>query len=582
MNTNNNRIVNKNINVNAFNEFKKDIFNNESLLNEFIEYDLKNESFNEFIKNEEETVLIKTVEQNRRELFFSLIPDIQKSYVEWIIKNKFKKDVNAFIDNRSQFLKFYTRKLCDFANDDVCRMGASKKDIRSFNKRKKEALLYSSQLLGLVGNGGTNYLNNSLVDYYVNEQKEQENFLENFRLINSSGKITKLLSNEKKKQKQLAQTLNISAAMAQMAKDNNYEYCLVTLTLPGSYHPAPANKRSLDGFNGAKPLQAQRQIQKFWEDIRANLAIQGLHSGKQYFGAICCESHLDSTLHKHCLIYSSKKDQIKIHKVINAVSQRWATRLKEPLNFDIKEYDEKRGGNGATYIFKYITKTAGSYLEKDNVIIKNMALRSFYSARAFEFFGIKKVVAKFNFLLENYQDYKALFSSDIQDMFEKFDYYRFIKKYERFFKVIRDDKKKIKFISFDLEGNNEFIKKSNLNKNYVLIEKKIYSIFETSENFREKIKDKNIIDDIKQLNKDCEDNVFAFRAYEDVMIKQEKYNIDIEDIVKLNLKEGINTITKNSNLFKIITVVQSLSSKSKNGKPKDKEKPKIIEKHNLI
>ncbi len=556
------------------NDYNLNINENNIEVNRYIQ-------FIEFIKDEEkENIYTKTIEEKKREIFFNRIPEIHKEYVKWIIKKKFKNDANEFIKCRQKFLDFYTVKLRDLANGDVCRMGASKKDIRSANKRKKEALLYASQLLGLVGNGGSHYLNRSLVDYYVEEQKEQENFLENFRLINASGKICKLVNSEKKKERQLAQTLNISSAISKIAKDRDYVYCLLTLTLPGSFHPLPMNGRSMDGFNGVMPSQAQRQIQKFWEDIRANLAKAGLHSGSEYFGAITLEGMKSSVLHKHALLYSSLKHQAIIYEVVKEVEQRWSKKFGEPLNFDISEYDEKKGASGATYIFKYITKTSGSYVGKDEVILKNMALRSFYSARAFEFFGIKKVVAKFNFLIENYEEYKEAYSNDIQDMFMKFDYYSFITKYEKYFRTVRDSKKRISYVMFDLAGNS-LEKIIGISIKQIVIEKKIFSIFETSEAFTESLYNKKKIDDISMLDENDINNVFAFKAYKEVINKKNAYDIEIEYLVNENKSietfriGSINIDKANFELLKEVTVIQSFSRKSENAKTKDKEKPKI-------
>lgn len=553
----NNTILNKNINVNRYIQFI------------------------EFIKDDEENAYTKSEQEKNRDFFFNLIPEIQKDLVKWQIKKQFNNDIDKYIKSRELFSNCFTLKLRNIANDEVDKMNASKSFIRNFNKKRKEALLYSSQLLKLVGKGGAKYLNDSLVNYYIDEQKQQEEFLKKFKLVNAKGKFFNLVSSEKKKERQLAQTLNISSAMTKIAKDKNFIYSLITLTLPGSMHPSPA--KGSNSFSGVMPLQAQRQIQKFWEDIRANLAKKGLHSGSSYFGAITVEGHSDSTLHKHCLIYSSAENQVIIHRVVKEVQNRWAERFGEKLKFDISKYDEKKGASGATYIFKYITKTAGSIFEdgnvelKDKAIVKNMALRSFYSARSFEFFGIKKVVAKFNFLLENYKNSKSAYSADIQTMFENYDYYEFINKYEQYFKTVRDDKKKISFVLFNTSANDKKLSNNILSKK-IIIEKKIFSIFETQNDFK--------ANEVSELNKQDINNSFAYAAYENAIDKQIAYDISIDDFIKSNNKvvrmNFINDENQNQNEsqsqnqsqkqdFELVTVIQSLSRKNEKAKTKDEK-----------
>ena len=583
-----NTILNKNINVNGFNQFKYDLLNDDDLFNELVNNEFKENSFNEFIKeNDIEKIAVRKYDE-KYEYFFCLIPKIQMSAVLWNIKNIYKGNVQSFIRDRKVFIKNFNIKLRDICDENI-----TLKDEEKRNKKKlrKEALLYSSQLLGLVGRNGEDYLNQALLDDYVNEQEEQENFLKGFRLINSNGKIFSLITAEKKKEKQLAQTLNISSALARIAEDRGFIYSLVTLTLPGRMHCSPKNGRALNDFSAIKPLQALQTINKFWVDIRANLAKKGLRSGIDFFGAIVFEGMKSSTPHKHILIYSSPKNQTVIHEVIKDVENRARIQLGvEILNFDISEYDESKGASGATYIFKYITKSGGgmyvlgddgkpledsrgNLIYKDEVALKNIALRSFYSARSFEFFGIKKTISKFNFLLTHYKDYQKCFSIEIQNMFNTYDYYSFITIYEKYFKSVRSDKKTIKFVLFDVAGNIKDFPKVGFLKKQILIEKKIFSIFETNEYITD-----NKIEDIKNVEEDRLTNKFAYVAFNDVKEKQKTYNLEILDFIS---KYSLSTIKRLCDInstdynFLLVTLKESYSRKSEKAKTKDKEKPKI-------
>ncbi|WZB69164.1 hypothetical protein WJ968_21060 [Achromobacter xylosoxidans] len=90
---------------------------------------------------------------------------------------------------------------------------------RLFNKRKKEALLYASQLLGLIGKGVSHYIDSSLLNLYIEEIKKQERFVNSNRLINSVGAIKKIPSVENKQRQKVMQITRISKCLGQLAQD---------------------------------------------------------------------------------------------------------------------------------------------------------------------------------------------------------------------------------------------------------------------------------------------------------------------------------------------------------------------------
>src|SRR5699024_8314786 len=113
-----------------------------------------------------------------------------------------------------------------------------------------------------------------------------------------------------------------------------------------------------------------------------------------------------------------------------------------------------------TYIYKYIMKFNGTYTD-DNTL-RNQSARYFYSARGFDFFGLKSSLSKFNFLLANYNNYKEFFNEELRTIFEKFNYYEFQKNYEQYFKIVRNHKGAILFIEYDLNGNRDIELRQNM------------------------------------------------------------------------------------------------------------------------
>ncbi len=523
------------------------IIRNAEKVNSSIDKKHELEAFYSFIEEEEKQEALKTPiktkkKPSKRELlekkhwhFFSLVPAIQKSAVWWQIDNRYKGDIAAYIKTQGLFLKCFTKTLKARA-DDVIIVNDDQR--RQKKKLKKEALLYSSQLLRLIGDKGTSgtpYLNSALVDYYLDDLKEQEEFLAMLRLVNAEGKFIKLESIENRKKRKVAQVLNISSCLAKIAKDRGYTFALVTLTLPPHLHANPSNKNN--SFDGTMPLKAYDLLNVFWQRIRARLQ-KKLKPNDDFFGCSTVEGHKDGVLHKHVLIYFDKKDLAYIRRCVKGVAAEYAAQNDTKLDFDFKLEDKKKGGSGATYIFKYITKTFNSVVDdKDNTGLKNIALRWYYSARGFDFFGLKRVVAKFEYLTKNYRKYSRYLGKDLNRVFKTYDYYSFITKYEKLFKSVRD-KGIIRFVTFDLPDDKASPKKFYQSflkgqKKKLIIKEGQLNIFEANN----KIIDGNI-NYIGQLDEDDLANANVFRAWQGAKDKEQGYLDFIDDYKDSNENEA--------------------------------------------
>jgi hypothetical protein len=490
-----------------------------------------------------EKAILKKIESDRKQkqqtkykpynYFFKLVPELHLSYIYNIIKVQFGNDIKAYIESAPLFSKHFTRRhklICDSVIS--C---DNKRDKRRLNKQKKELLLFSAQLLGLVGKARAKILNESLVKNYLDEMAKAEEFIEKFRIIHKSGKIMRLVSLEKKLKQKQAQIIKLSKCMSLRAKDKGYTYTLLTLTLPPIFHPRPSLGEN--SFEAILPSESHDKLMNFWKLIRSNLAFNGLHAGNgSIFGLEILECHGDSCLHLHALIYHSDDNTGTIHRVIRDVQNRHNAQfpidssmsfgqkrhaLKRRVKFDIKLNDGR--ASGSTYVFKYITKTTGSYNNKDAAAVKNQACRYYYSARGFNFFGLKGSITKFNFLQANYHLYTEFMTDEILAMFKANNYYLFVSKYADMFKneYYRDAKnnRKLLGVSFDLS-------KININeKRIVLIEKKQYCIFEKTEDF----------DDEKHIDANDSLSEEVKRAYKAVCKKQDYYDIKKDDYIKEQL-----------------------------------------------
>ncbi|MGU2444647.1 replication endonuclease [Burkholderia cenocepacia] len=505
MTYNKNTINNNNSNVNAWD------------IEDLIKEEEKEELLKSAIKKERfEKVRRKKIAFERQcPALFSLVPECQKTAVAWQIKHFFKNNPELYCLSVSKFFTFFDKKkkaICDEA------IALGDEERKKKNKIRKDYLLYSSQLLGLVGGAyGSRYINDALLNIYVDDQKAQQDFYDAFRLVNAQGKVRRLVPLEKKKEVQRARILNISSAMAQIAIDKGFTFSLITFTLPPVFHNN-AIKGSSASYQGYLPSDGQKFLERMGQEFRALLAKRGMKAGENYFGCSVFEAMKSSVGHKHYLIYTSKDDVQYLREIIEGMEVRVRNEYQCLYNIDMKESDGKNGSNGASYIFKYITKTLGELESADDTQKRNMAVRWYHSARAFNFFGIKQAVTKFNFLCDCVEQYKGYYSDEIYNALSSYNYYEFITKFEQYFKIERDENNKVKFVKFDLAGNFRAPQLKEMMKAQVIIEKKVFSVFECPASLSDVLS-------LEGLNPD--EHIGAFYAWEEVKQKQADYDKEI-------------------------------------------------------
>lgn len=568
-------IINNSIEVNDFKKIFLDLIEEEEEKQEPLDFD----------------------DKSRFSKIFNLAPKIHHNYIQHIVKTQFNDSVEDYIKTIPLFFEKFTRKDKYICNGNA--KGETKLQTRRINKNRKELLLYSAQLLKLIGGKGkffrASILCDSLAKFYKEEMKRTEDYVNSYRLIRASGRVLKLTKHEDKQRQKVAQIIRISKCLSDLAVKKGFTYSLITLTLPPVYHPNPTKGDC--SFNGATPKQAHQKLMEFWKLIRANFAKSGLITGDSFFGLQTCESQKDSTLHLHSLVYHSNKDTKLIHSIVNGVQDRHnkkAQHKTEKVRFDIKLNDGR--ASGATYVFKYITKTNAIYTEQDDNAIKNTACRFMYGARGFSFFGVQNAITQFNFLHDNFISYKKYLSNEVISMLESRDYFLFITKYSKFFENVyyKNEKgtKKLLGVTFDMSGNKEFTAQKNMiskvflqkSTTQIFIQKRQYCVFESNTD----------AESIQQMDLSLIENIGASIAYELVKSKQSLYDIEkdkfIEDceernIITLEVEEEVLsfhlTQTK-AEIQKIVTLTQPYSSKSQPKEQKavleDYQAPKIGDK----
>lgn len=456
---------------------------------------------------------------NTHKDFMSLIPEALQSFVLHVIKKEFKDDVKAYRASVPLFEQMFTKENCRLANSLIDK----KRDEshRKHNSQRKELLLWASQLLKLVGSGRGGALPLALVNEYKASVEAQEAFINSHRLIGLNGKSYKLSKN--KRQQRNAQNYRISKTFEQIANDKKFTFSFITLTLPPEYHPNP--KFGKCSFSGKTPSQAKAKLNNFWELIRANLAKAGLKVGDDFFGMQVNEAHKDSTLHKHLMIYHSKKNIKIIHQIIKDVEHRERQAIakaqgisikKVKFKFDIKLNNGK--AKASTYLFKYISKSLD---DKDTLTIE--ACRSFYSARAFNFFGLDGKINAFNHMCSNYKSYEKVLSQSLTDMFSSRNLYDFIKFHKDKFNTVSSGKI---FLGVAYEENG----------NFTLIEKRQFCLFECA--------DKNDVN-LANVSNAISYSIFQAKgSYSTLQNKAKTYNLLLSQYLTEKASKGFNVVLK--------------------------------------
>lgn len=532
----------------------------------------------------EQDVLEISIEIDKQEekenLFYSLVPKIHKSTVINLVKNQFNGNLNDYLKTIPKFLDhlIWNKKKKDEADEKFI----TKRSNRDKKAYKKNLVLHSAQLLKLIGFSRQKVATKGMVKEYVEDMENSDDYINNLRLINAKGKIIKLETNKEKQFKKLARMNKIADTMDLIAKDKGFTNSMITLTLPPTYHPNPKNGNC--SFKGYSPIQAKNQLMKFWKALRAMLSNNGFIFGENLIGLQVIELQQDSTLHLHSIFYHSKENEELLTDCLLKTQNNYnkkQTDEKEKVKFDISYSNQQTGEEsyqrGSSYLMKYLYKTHTTYDDKnlDDSVLKNQACRWFYGIRSFNFFGFNGSISKFEFLVKNWKSYENALTDEIKNCLRTGDLYSFIKNYDRFFtNEYNKDSSKRTYLGVifhrGLYKKNNNIQKQNklalellaklqneintvkakldkaiLEKNYEKIEvlknvigrkyKKIESLETTCEIVKEKIDD-------------------ALSTYELVLIEKKVFSIfqsneqnnELTTISTLNLDDLINANVKQS------------------------------------
>lgn len=454
---------------------------------------------------------------------FDLAPKIHHYAIENKIKRQFNGDTEQYIKSIPLFFKFFSKQDLEICQADYSDLNKYQRKQRRANK--DNLLLYSAQLLQLIGLKDEIYITGSMLKLHKERCEKEHQYSLRTRVINpKTGKLLKISTPFEKLKQKKAEVLNIATAFEKYAISKNWGASFITFTLPPAYHSNPANGHNT--FNGATPRECRKQLNKMWELLRSNLAKAGINAGDDFIGFNTKEVQKDSTLHAHILIFHSEENRAIIEEKVKAICNKFK------INFDCRAVDEPE--KVKFYLVKYLFKSfeynetddlnfSGKTLTKEQIAAhKNMAVRSFYGVRGYSIIGVDNKLTAWRFLTSKAKEYESCLPQDMYECFLNKDFYSFMTKYMSLVSRISVDGKEIGY-KIDFTNTGFKLKNTINNSNqatYLLIEKNCFGFLNMNDDF---IQENRI--DFNQEEKFTNDKIYSSMQYAeslDIAIDKDK------------------------------------------------------------
>ena len=189
-------------------------------------------------------------------------------------------------------------------------------------------------------------------------------------------------------QQQAAELYAWARGIESLADERGYQKLLLSLTLPGEWHPNPGNGRN--SWNGSGPDVAAYELLRRWQQINQRWNMDPAIRGR-YIGLRTIEPHQDGSPHLHAVLYIDPS-------ATRAAFDDIADFFDNPSDLNTPGAQaEELQHSGSSYIYKYIIKYTGA---EENENTENpieastkeavVAWRKALGLRAFQFFGVPR------------------------------------------------------------------------------------------------------------------------------------------------------------------------------------------------
>lgn len=268
---------------------------------------------------------------------------------------------------------------------DFLKAVSPERRVRRLKSRQRGLSMHLSQVLELVGEhkgkAARKYASAVEIDAFRQRRAKAEEWALDREMIDkATGESVGMhFLVETRRKAQLSQMYAVCKGMQGVADLQGWDYCMITLTLPGEWHSArtgTASKRQTT-WNGSTPDEAARELQARWNRVATRIKqIVGKSGG---LGFAIREPHEDGTVHLHLSMMAPREKLVAVRRYVidqcaaagetvdpdenpADVFQTTTTKLLHFLAWQPAEEmeDGKKAASPASYMFKYLSKGLAS------------------------------------------------------------------------------------------------------------------------------------------------------------------------------------------------------------------------------
>lgn len=259
------------------------------------------------------------------------------------------------------------------------------KTLRKFKVEEVE------QRLKNVGVNRSQYCSLRSIKMFESRKEKNKEFLEN-SYIKNNGVVLSLAQCTRTEYHRYSEFYTYMQNIELYAEELGFNWCFITLTLQPEWHINPSQGENKWNGKGAK--EGNNELTKQWHNIQRRL----YNNEIRHFGVRVAEPHMDGTAHAHIMLFYDDTES-SFDKIKETVKKYFPIK-KISKKGELVEQGKVEKNNGkakaSSYISKYIAKGFEENSVNNNLNVK--AWRNTFNIRAFQFFGLKRIITKIRLL----------------------------------------------------------------------------------------------------------------------------------------------------------------------------------------
>lgn len=285
--------------------------------------------------------------------------------------------------------------------------------------------------LGLIGGNAASYASPDAIQTRRHQLRATDEWLDSTVIINEEGKklvLRKAIGDPK--ERRLAKILAFVNGLEGIARDENLEVMMITVTLEPEWHPNPTSQSHGHQWNGKYPDEANRELTRRFASIRKRLDGCSRTNKIRLTGFRVSEPHRDGCPHWHIVVLVQPADRIRmLAEFMNAFPHKLKIRgssgpdsdqyfdtrdnliagvgrpgRPKPGCFEVAQVDvlpfskTPRAANLAGYMLKYLLKVIDTNASDEASTAQRAvdAHRMVWRIRGHQFFGIKNAFSRWD------------------------------------------------------------------------------------------------------------------------------------------------------------------------------------------